>query len=143
MAQKSSDENTVLLKLNHIDYDQDTMACLIDKSISPVSVAYGDMVNTVNKENIHFVDINNCAIEVKLKSNDEYFANYSDDNIQSKEICNVSSKNITSETRNINQVIKNTGKYKKIIQSRLETNFSSGSGSGSGSAYLSYGVDII
>ena len=128
MTQKSSYGNTVLLKLNRIDYDQDTMASIIDKSIGPVSVEYGNKVNNVTKENIHLVDINQCNVEVKLNSNDEYF-------IQNHNFFNVLSKGINLEIQPNTKVIRALNKY----DNKLNHDFSSGSGSSS----LSYGLNLI
>lgn len=147
MHQKSLEEDSVTVSLEKASFGQDDMANLIVNNLDAIYVSDGEKFVPVTKEDIYFIDINKCKLNIKLNSNDEnteavkpndkntetYHYNYKQaDILLSNTIKNNSKQNILKECDFSDKHI--------YISNSVSC---SGSGSGLGLGYLSYGLDLI
>ena len=129
----------ISISLDRETYSQDEMASLIENSIDTIFLAKEDYYIPLSKEDIHYIDINECSLIIKVPVNFDIETQNYDNTISSDKNTNkVRKENLSSSAYDLSEL---------FVDSDISKNTSlNGSGfyySSSGKTLLGYGLDLI
>ena len=133
----------ISISLDRETYSQDEMASLIENSIDTIFLAKEDYYIPLSKEDIHYININECSLIIKVPVNFDIETQNYDNTISSDKNLNIPTNKVQKE----NLVSSAYDLRELFIDSDVSKNTSlNGSGfyySSYGKTLLGYGLDLI
>lgn len=133
----------ISISLDRETYSQDEMASLIENSIDTIFLVKEDYYIPLSKEDIHYIDINESSLIIKIPVNFDIETQNYDNTISSDKNLNIPTNKVQKE----NLVSSAYDLRDLFVDSGVSKNTSlNGSGfyySSSGKTLLGYGLDLI